>query len=310
MKHIQSLKILMVAAAVAAPICLMVSVPAFAAKPKPVCIVGHSHSSIQDAVNDYNCHSINVPAGTFKENVVIMHDVEIRGAGPDSTTIDGSNKAAPVFLVSHMDYQNPIAITLKGITITGGTSPRALHPNGGGISTYGAGLTVKDCVITKNRALDFFTVPCTSVSDQICLGQGGGIGAAHSTVIVTDSIITENTATFGGGLRVAGIGALTVKDSVIESNTASNVGRLGQGGGIWGYAPPVGSMTVKDSLINDNMADTQGGGIYVSNRTLTIKDSDIVNNTAGTGGGIYRTNSALTIKDSTITGNSLPQIAP
>jgi predicted outer membrane repeat protein len=174
---------------------------------------------------------------------------------------------------------------------------------------FGSTLTVKDCLITGNAAPDYPSA-CTPGSDPACLGQGGGIGAAQSTVFVTDSIITENSATYGGGLRVAGIGALTVTDSVIGGNTASNAARLGQGGGIYGSAPPLWAMTVKDSLITDNTADTQGGGIYVNSRALTIKDSSIFNNTAGTnGGGIYLNSSTLTVKDSTTTPNTPNDIA-
>ena len=315
MKYIQPLKMLMVAAAIVTPIYLVAPTPSFAAKPMPVCIVGHSHASIQKAVEDTKCEFINVPEGTFQENVYIdlRRDITIRGSGPDSTIVDGSNTEAPVFWVQNKDWtptnQVPHAITLKGMTITGGTSPRAQFPNGGGIAVVGVTLTVKDCLITGNTAPDHPS-GCNSSDDPNCLGQGGGIGAANSTVFVTDSIITENSATFGGGLRVVGISALTVTDSVIGGNKARNAAGLGQGGGIYGNTPSQWAMTVKDSLITDNKADTQGGGIYVNSRALIIKGSGIFNNTAGTdGGGIYLNNSTLVVKDSTTTPNTPNDIA-
>jgi len=313
MKHINRLKMLMVAAAIVTPIYLIVSVPAFAAKPVKVtvCNVGSPpYLSIQDAVDDHNCDSINVPAGTFYENVTIgsstdHRDITIRGAGPGSTIISGGGSDR-VFAIESS------TVTLKGMTITGGTSPRAQFPNGGGIAVFGVTLTVKDCLITGNKAPDYFVTSCIPDTPSYfrCIGQGGGIGAAQSTVFVTDSFITENSATYGGGLRVAGIGALTVTDSVIEGNRASNDGGLGQGGGIYGNATSLGTMTIKDSLITENIADTQGGGIYVNSRALTLKDSTITHNEATQGGGIYLSSSTLTVKDSTITDNTPDQIAP
>jgi len=321
MNRIQPLKMLMVAAAIVTPIYLMALTPSLAAKPVKVaaCNVGSpSYPTILSAVVDTNCDSINVPAGTFRENVAILdfdRDVTIRGAGPGSTIVDGSNREAPVFAFTNPDLStNPVphAITLKGMTITGGTSPRAQFPNGGGIAVFGVTLTVKDCLITSNKAPDYFVPSCIPDTPSYfrCIGQGGGIGAAQSTVFVTDSIITENSATYGGGLRVAGIGSLTVTDSVIEGNRASNDGGLGQGGGIYGNAPSLGTMTIKDSLITENIAGTQGGGIYVNSRALTLKDSTITHNEATQGGGIYLSSSTLTVKDSTITDNTPDQIAP
>jgi predicted outer membrane repeat protein len=38
-------------------------------------------------------------------------------------------------------------------------------------------------------------------------------------------------------------------------------------------------VTVKDSRITGNEATTEGGGIYISNTTLTVKDSTITDNT-------------------------------
>jgi len=183
MKYIQPLKMLMVAAAIVTPIYLVAPTPSFAAKPMPVCIVGHSHATIQLAVDDTSCEFINVPEGTFQENVYIdlRRDITIRGSGPDSTIVDGSNTEAPVFWFQNNEWtltnQVPHAITLKGMTITGGTSPRLLHPNGGGISMYGNTLTVKDCLITGNDAST----------------EGGGIYISNTTLTVKDSTISGNS---------------------------------------------------------------------------------------------------------------------
>jgi len=186
MKYIQPLKMLMVAAAIVTPIYLMAPIPSLAAKPVKVtvCNVGSPpYLSIQDAVDDHNCHSINVPAGIFYENVTIgsstdHRDITIRGVGPDSTIVDGDGSKrippalpAPVFAVGWS------TVTLKGMTITGGETPPSSRPNGGGISNVHSTLTVKDCLITGNDAST----------------EGGGIYISNTTLTVKDSTISGNS---------------------------------------------------------------------------------------------------------------------
>jgi len=306
MKYIQPLKMLMVAAAIATPLCLIVSVPAFAAKPvkETVCNVGSPpYLSILSAVADTNCDSINVPAGTYYEHVTIgstspptARNVTIRGAGPGSTIVDGGNSGS-VFIVHNS------TVTLKGMTITNGlaTGP---YPNGGGIGSAFSTLTVKDCLITGNHAPGLTGKP----------GRGGGLHSVYGTLIVKDSTITNNSAASGGGINGgASPNVITVMDSVIADNEATE-----QGGGIIsitsGTVP--GAVTVKDTTITRNDAGKEGGGIYVTNTTLTVKDSTITDNAANQvgdsyqGGGIYLANSTLTVKDSTITGNTPNNIYP
>ena len=148
---------LAVAAAIAAPSCLMVSAPVFAAKPTPVCIVGHSHANIKLAIADTSCEFINVPAGTFDESLVIMRDVEIRGAGPDSTIVRGITGAVfSIYSPTNSPTTLPV-VTLKGMTMTNGKprpqgSPRwdGCWGGGGGIEISLSEVTVKDSYITDN----------------------------------------------------------------------------------------------------------------------------------------------------------------
>jgi hypothetical protein len=243
-------------------------------KPHP-CIVGHTHGTIQSAVDDARCAAINVPEGTFYENVIINREVTVRGAGPDSTIVDG-NGSGPVFnLVGTPTIR--FAVTLKGMTITHGTGPGELstHRNGGGITSAYADLTVKDAVVAGNSAF----------------GNGGGISFVYGSLTVKDSVITNNTAMAyypdrpgvagGGGLRGGGVpNTLVVVDSVIAGNVS-----WGQGGGIITVSlPDSGALVVKDCLITDNEAKDMkglgynGGGIYVDGTSLTVKDSEITDN--------------------------------
>jgi hypothetical protein len=129
-------------------------------------------------------------------------------------------------------------------------------------------------------------------------------------VNVTNSTISGNTASFGGGIAnsVADFfGTVTITNSTISGNTASI------GGGISTSK----AVTIIDSTISHNTASSSGGGIYdlgginAANATVTITNSTISGNTAsgGGGGGIgifisRRYSGVVTVTNSTISGNT------
>jgi hypothetical protein len=266
-------KALPAASAIAVAVCLAAPLTGFAKKPgnRPTCSVGTAaYPTIQSAVNDPECNSIGVPAGTFYENVnTLVRNVSIRGAGAGLTIVDGRSASAPVFALGDPTSSVTAEVALEGMTITGGTGPASgNNRNGGGISSFRTNLSVKDCVISGNSAW----------------GNGGGLSFAFGTVTVKDSVIANNTAhgnsssiaTGGGGIRGAGSPpVLTVMDSVIANNLS-----LTKGGGILfvGSSPSVtGTLIVKDSVITGNTA-VQGGGMYLRDTALTVKDSDVSGN--------------------------------
>lgn len=247
---------------------------------RPSCAVGSgAYPTIQSAIDDADCHSIGVPAGVFHENVTIRRNVAIRGEGADRTVVDGSWKAAPVFLLEGGIYQMclpaPIAATIEGMTITGGTGPAAGRPqrNGGGISAFWVDLTVKDSIVRGNSAF----------------GHGGGISVVHGTSTVKDSVVSDNTAHAypdregmfgGGGIRASGCpNNLTVTDSVIRGNVSDKYG-----GGIFANGTSLnsapGALIVKDSIVSGNTAalPNSGGGIFYDHMTIGVSDTTVTDN--------------------------------
>jgi hypothetical protein len=119
-----------------------------------------------------------------------------------------------------------------------------------------------------------------------CCYIGGGI-FNDGSLVVTNSVISGNSAEFEGG-GLAGNGTATIINSTVSNNSAQD------GGGIFGS-----SVDITSSIISDNFAQGFGGGI---DGTVNIKDSQILNNQAGfLGGGIFGT---VTMKDSLVAGNS------
>lgn len=130
--------------------------------------------------------------------------------------------------------------------------------------------------------------------------RGGGI-FNNGMVTITDCILANNDALFGGGGILNGVtGTLTIAHSTITRNFALLIG----GGGIRNS----GILTIADGTISSNVAldASPGGGGILNEQTgiLTITSSTIANNTSVVfGGGGILNNGMLTITNSTIAGN-------
>ena len=135
-----------------------------------------------------------------------------------------------------------------------------------------------------------------------------------NNLTVTGGTITGGT---NGGIRIENSKDATIDSCTIQNNTTTGVSKngtdvsLGAGGGVYVRD---GALTIKNSTIQGNTA-TRGGGVYADHSTVNINKSTLQNNKAddvpsdapasnkGVGGGIYSFDCALTITDSTITGN-------
>ena len=102
---------------------------------------------------------------------------------------------------------------------------------------------------------------------------GGGIYNLFGTLTVSDSTISDNSATQGGGIRNQD-GTLTVWGSTISDNSADH------GGGILNGASPIDSTTITNSTISGNSATEEGGGVLSALGRTVIKFSTITKNTA------------------------------
>jgi predicted outer membrane repeat protein len=176
------------------------------------------------------------------------------------------------------------------LAVNGNASGRAFHPLGGVIATI-AGLTITNC----------------SAAGDV----GGGIYNDHSTLTVSNCVLTGNTSRFGGSLYNGGIGgtaSLLVTGCTISTNSAGIAGAGIFNNGIGGHA----TLTVVNCTVRGNAtaSNGNGGGIYndgesSGNAILTVANSAFIGNTAsfGSGGGIYNDTGTLNVSASTFTGN-------
>ncbi len=101
----------------------------------------------------------------------------------------------------------------------------------------------------------------------------------------------------GGGIAT-GNAILHVNNCVVQDNIA---GFSGDGGGISGGFNT--DLTITDSVIRGNAADLRGGGIYQLTGTITLVRSQVSDNRASGGGGIFVDQTFLDIRDSSIDRN-------
>jgi len=135
--------------------------------------------------------------------------------------------------------------------------------------------------------------------DQLIITNGTGGISNQGTLTVADSIVSGNTASNGpgGGINNAVNATLMVSVSTVRDNYS-----LGAGGGINNN----GSLTVRDSHLFGNSADNCGGvdstGIGV---TASVSQSSVNGNIArvADGGGICDS-STLTLSGSSVYGNT------
>ena len=335
-----------------------------------VCNVPSDHSDITTALSS-SCTTILVSAGTYSEDLNITSDVEIIGLGKSGhIIINGSGGSSIVTINSGLTsalknltisdgstgaYQgaginiNDSSVTLDNVTIDNNTATY-----GGGVYCNGSNseLTINNSTISNNTSTSTgggihlsdcnIEINNSSITSNISaiLSNGGGIYAeGNSTIIVNESVISDNIANGqGGGLYLSTNTSLELNYSNVSNNTSTTISTLsGAGGGICAFEANVDinystisnnqspystgggiaffSLTIgyylniNHSTIDNNSAYVNGGGIYLGFGTANIHNSTISTNTANSnGGGIYyetyMSSFSLNISYSTIYNNT------
>lgn len=170
--------------------------------------------------------------------------------------------------------------------------------------TYGA-LTIDDDLyingdIDGNGTLDI-TVAMTNDGDSV-------IKVSNTAVHLNGLAIEDGYHTFSGGSIYADNADLTLTNCLVRNNGAGNVktGALYGGGGIFSSD---GTLKIYDSQISGNTAYNNGGGIVKRNGSLIVGNTTISGNTAtyGYGGGIYNYDGSVEMTASTISNNDATQ---
>ena len=269
------------------------------------------YTQVQAAVIDVPADQPTIQSGidaAKNGDTVLVADGIYRGAG--NTNINFSGKVITVksqngpksTIIDSESRNNTRGVTINNnethaSVLDGFTVKRGRHQFGAGIFIDNASPTIRNCIITQNRA--------GTPADYS--GAGGGIYGKDSNVLIEDCIISDNIvgSNFSGGIHLEGIwdaegdrAKPVIMNSTISDNTGCGIyseGRLiveisectvsenSLRGIVCTGSYFQGTNLISKSLIERN----SGGGVDLSNNTnLDIIESTIRQNTAKYGGGV------------------------
>ena len=199
-------------------------------------------------------------------------------------------------------YANQGKVNIKSTSFIGNIAKSL----GGGIYSIGAQTEIEIDRLDASSEKSLF--------DSNQAAQGGGLYASGKKVEIDHATFKENNATnHGGGIYVTTPSGVDYtaevnihSESIFMDNTAVN-----NGGGM-NFAS--GNITLSGPVITGNSA-TQGGGIYIGNGTILVKDNTKIGtyetsketqgsaNTATRGGGLYLNGGEVNFNGGIFAGN-------
>jgi len=196
-------------------------------------------------------------------------------------------------------------LTLINTTI----SDNVANYYGGGIWCWYSNMTMRNSTVVGNSCGDqgggilvgpgMATITHSLIASNTTGGEGGGLcGGSFS---LSNDSITNNSASYGGGMSIhGGPTSSAITDCIIGDNHSTV-----DAGGVRISTQDI--VTINNSIIANNTTDGDGGGIGIyDTATATIRGTLITDNTAGqsgNGGGIYNT-STLNLSYSIVIGNT------
>jgi hypothetical protein len=200
---------------------------------------------------------------------------------------------------------------------------------GGGIFNAGGTVDITNALIDLNTAtgiagsgggilndaMGTVIISATVITNNSANRAGGGIEAtAGTTTNLTDVTLDDNDAGIslgapnpgnGGGLHISGDGDVNITNGTVKNNLAAL-----EGGGLWNGTGSMmlDNVTISTNTASGNAADNGGGGIFNAGGSVNITggliDANVANGTAGSGGGILNdAGGTLTVNGTEISEN-------
>lgn len=274
---------------------------------------------------------IRVASGSYPANLLINESVTLEGGWNSTftlrdpalqvTTIQPTANASVVSIFGTFGAPEQVRPVLDGFTITGGTADAGSN-HGGGVSVRNSNATLRDCVITANRAyllgggvwlqhspsvlFERVRITANVVDTQGSLGLGGGVNAENSGASFVDSSIEGNSIDGlggqGGGIFAGGPYAVSLRGGTLSANSAGTSCQ-GYGGGI--FAANAASLRLDGVKVESNCGTFEGGGFAVSMTPFSVSHSLFRNNDGGgNGNGFHGEDAASTgsVVNTTIAG--------
>ncbi len=209
----------------------------------------------------------------------------IRGAtgDPDDVVLDGFD--VPGTIVLTISGAASDGTVLDSITVTGGVSTSTAGADGAGIVLSSANVTIMNCIIRDN----------TLIAPD---GDGAGLRAVSSDVMVIDSKFLRNTAIGNAGSDGVAIslsgGHLEILDSEFDLNGIDDAFVLSGSGGGGAIRVDAGSLAATRSTFSNNRSGL-GGAIFVGgDADLVMNACRMIDNIGIAGGAVLHGNAAGT----------------
>ena len=222
----------------------------------------------------------------------------IQDAIDDAATLTGDTLVVDhnFWYYENVDLGNKELTIRSGIATAGGMGNPALYPQDTVISAALDG-TMPTLSIYGGQT------SATKIQGFTIRDVDGGIYIDGTEPEISDCFIQDNISTdLGGGIQIDG-GA---DPAITDCNIMANIAQSG-GGGIYLLDS---SVTITNSNIMDNNSiGGPGGGIYTATEddasVITITDSNVINNisSADSGGGMYLFDTTVAITDCNISTN-------
>jgi hypothetical protein len=208
------------------------------------------------------------------------------------TILDGSRPTHPdsgtVLTIYRFEDSTTV---IEGFTITGGTGTvwydnkdKIFFREGGGILVDLAGPTIRNNVITGNRA--------DSVHEGVLSAGGGGIRVGFGDPILEGNVITHNRGRYGGGVVLFYAAAVLRGNVITENEGGEDFG--GAGLWMWGQLTRRLPYVLERNVIRNNRASGPDG------RTRLRRTPPM----AGRGGGLSRRDAAAILRGNVIRDNT------
>ncbi len=235
-----------------------------------------------------------------EKTTLVLQNICLTGGKTQDSDVGGGLKAEH----SEITLKSGTVIGTKILPDENGSSDIATSSNYGNFAAKGGGIYLNGCSLIIENGVYI----CQNYSQN----EGGGIAAEGSSKIISNGgIIGFNRASSGGGIYITG-GSAELSDCTVSLNNASS-----NGGGIYidGSSLTLNAGTVignknatqtAASSAYSNYAFLSGGGIYAINTTVIMnEESCVMYNVTyrDSGGGLYVENGNLTIKNAKINYN-------
>ena len=263
-----------------------------------------SLSSAQAVINANKKAGVMYVLGknTDEKTTLVLQNICLKGGTTQDSDVGGGLKAQ----YSEITLKSGTVIGTKLLPDENESSDIATSSNYGNFAAKGGGIYLNGCTLTIENGAYI----CQNYSQN----EGGGIAAEGSSKIISNGgIIGFNRASFGGGIYITD-GSAELTDCTVSLNKANSNGGgiyIDDSSLTLNAGTVIGNKNATKTATHlgnkySNYASSYGGGIYAINTNITMNDNScVMYNIAlyNSGGGLYVENGSLAIKNAKINYN-------